>query len=62
MANLMNYSKKELVQALLGKDGVRSMDIQTDETHKTIAHGEGEKHFRYFSGNGSAIILEIKGE
>lgn len=64
MINLRNVDTKDLINELLIREGVRSMNIEKDETVKTTVFltekQNDEDRTRYLRGYGPSIILEIK--
>ncbi len=64
MINLRNVDTKDLINELLIREGVRSMNIEKDETVKTTVFltekQNDEDGTRYLRGYGPSIILEIK--
>ena len=64
MINLRNVDTKDLINELLLREGVRSMNIEKDETVKTTVFltekQNDEDGTRYLRGYGPSIILEIK--
>ena len=64
MINLRNVDTIDLINVLLIREGVRSMNIEKDETVKTTVFltekQNDEDGTRYLRGYGPSIILEIK--
>ena len=64
MINLRNVDTKDLINELLIREGVRSKNIEKDETVKTTVFltekQNDEDGTRYLRGYGPSIILEIK--
>lgn len=64
MINLRNVDTKDLINELLIREGVRSMNIEKGETVKSTVFltekQNDEDGTRYLRGYGPSIILEIK--
>ncbi|SDO75891.1 hypothetical protein [Clostridium gasigenes] len=60
MVNLKGISTKELIGALMIREDVRSMEINTDEVYRISAVGNDGGKDRYMKGRGKVKILEIK--
>lgn len=64
MINLRNIKTKDLINELLIREGVRSMNIEKGETVKSVVflteNQNSEYGTRYLRGYGPSIILEIE--
>ena len=64
MINLRNVKTKDLINELLIREEVRSMNIEKGETVKSVVFLteklNNENGTRYLRGYGPSIILEIK--
>ena len=64
MINLRNIKTKDLINELLLREGVRSMNIEKGETVKSVVFltekQNDEDGTRYLRGCGPSLILEIE--
>ena len=64
MINLRNIQTKDLINELLLREGVRSMNIEKGETVKSVVFltekQNDEDGTRYLRAYGPSLILEIK--
>ena len=64
MINLRNIKTKDLINELLIREGVRSMNIEKGETVKSVVFltekQNDEDGIRYLRGYGPSLILEIE--
>lgn len=64
MINLRNIKTKDLINELLIREGVRSMNIEKGETVKSVVFltekQNDEDGTRYLRGYGPSLILEIE--
>ena len=64
MINLRNIKTKDLINELLLREGVRSMNIEKGETVKSVVFltekQNDEDGRRYLRGYGPSLILEIE--
>lgn len=65
MINLRNIKTKDLINELLIREGVRSMNIEKGETVKSVVfltekQNNDEDGTRYLRGYGPSLILEIE--
>ena len=60
MINLRDVDTKDLINALLARKGVRSMEIEVGESYRVNAATDINTKNRYLQGRGKVKILEIK--